>query len=327
MLGEFGETLVVDWGLAKIVQRGDQNEGEAPLRPSSGSAVAQTVAGRAIGTPAYMSPEQAEGRLEALGPATDVYSLGATLYCLLTGRAPVPNGDFADTLEKVRRGDIASAREVRGDVPKPLEAIRAKAMSVKPADRYATALSLAADVERWLGDEPVSAFRDPPLVRTARWARKHRTAVMTVGSGLLVTLVALSIGLFVVGGYNRKLKNANDNLTEALSKAEKERRIAVAVNEFLQDDLLGQADIGNQPFIGETSARNRNITVAELLDRAALAIEIRFHEQPETEASIRMTIGNAYRGSGRYEQAQQHLGKAKSLWEDTLGVNHPALPR
>jgi serine/threonine-protein kinase len=98
MLGEFGETLLVDWGLAKVVGRAEPKEGETTLRPSSGSDVVRTAAGSAIGTPSFMSPEQAEGRLEALGPATDVYSLGATLHCLLTGRPPVPDGPLAEGL-------------------------------------------------------------------------------------------------------------------------------------------------------------------------------------------------------------------------------------
>jgi serine/threonine protein kinase len=79
MLGEYGETLLVDWGLAKVVGRREPKEGETTLRPAPGSNVFETVAGSAIGTPGYMSPEQAEGKLEALGPATDVYSLGASL--------------------------------------------------------------------------------------------------------------------------------------------------------------------------------------------------------------------------------------------------------
>src|SRR5262249_3359697 len=89
MLGRYGETLVVDWGLAKAVGRPDRapNGDEPTLRPSSGEGQA-TQLGAALGTPAFMSPEQAAGRLDLLGPASDIYSLGATLYCLLTGRAP-----------------------------------------------------------------------------------------------------------------------------------------------------------------------------------------------------------------------------------------------
>src|SRR5262249_14675664 len=92
LLGPYGETLVVDWGLAKVVGRDDptpQATAELTLRPAPHSDSSETVAGTAIGTPAYMSPEQAEGRLEQIGPASDIYSLGATLYCLVTGGPPL----------------------------------------------------------------------------------------------------------------------------------------------------------------------------------------------------------------------------------------------
>jgi serine/threonine-protein kinase len=104
MLGKYGETLVVDWGLAKAAGRPDaaKTPDEATLRPSSGSGQAATVAGTALGTPAYMSPEQAAGRLDLLGPATDVYGLGATLYAVLTGRPPFREEEPAAVLAKQR---------------------------------------------------------------------------------------------------------------------------------------------------------------------------------------------------------------------------------
>ena len=104
LLGPYGETLVVDWGLAKVVGRDDptpQPAAEMTLRPASPSGSSETMAGTAIGTPTYMSPEQSEGRLAQIGPASDIYSLGATLYCLVTGRP---------ALERPRRrGDPGTA--------------------------------------------------------------------------------------------------------------------------------------------------------------------------------------------------------------------------
>src|SRR5207245_7755047 len=96
MLGKYGETLLVDWGLAKTLGQAESTGGDAepPLIPRSSQGSSATVHGRALGTPAYMSPEQAAGRLDQLGPATDVYSLGATLYELLTGEVPFPGGDI-----------------------------------------------------------------------------------------------------------------------------------------------------------------------------------------------------------------------------------------
>src|SRR5579864_9189273 len=107
MVGKYGETLVVDWGLAKSVGKGEIASDEATLRPSSAlSSSGQTQPGSAIGTPAYMSPEQAEGKLDQLGPASDVYSLGATLYHVLTGQAPFSGKDAAEILRRVQSGDF-----------------------------------------------------------------------------------------------------------------------------------------------------------------------------------------------------------------------------
>src|SRR5262249_46339005 len=104
IVGKHGETLVVDWGLAKATGQADPGSGERTLRPSSTSGRAETLPGWAWGPPAYMSPEQAQGDLERLGPRSDVYSLGATLYCLLTGKPPVLGDDVGMILRQVQQG-------------------------------------------------------------------------------------------------------------------------------------------------------------------------------------------------------------------------------
>ena len=108
IVGKHGETLVVDWGLAKAVGRADPSVGEQTLAPSSGGS-SETLPGSALGTPAYMSPEQARGELNRLGPRSDVYSLGATLYCLLTGKPPFEGDDIGAVLHAVQEGRIPAA--------------------------------------------------------------------------------------------------------------------------------------------------------------------------------------------------------------------------
>ena len=135
MLGKYGETLVVDWGLAKALEQsepeGSTERPELPLKPTSGSALEPTLAGAAIGTPAYMSPEQAEGRMDLLGPRSDVYCLGATLYHLLTGHAPCEAEQVADALQKSFQATFLVRVRSTRDCALALEAICLKAMAVE----------------------------------------------------------------------------------------------------------------------------------------------------------------------------------------------------
>ncbi len=199
MLGKYGETLVMDWGLAKPVSgpatvgRGDDTAvlatGEEKLQPASSLADSATETGRAIGTPAYMSPEQARGSWDKVGPASDIYGLGATLYAILTGQPPFLG---RAPLDQVRRGQFPPPRRIRRQVPRPLEGICLKAMALYPADRYASALELSADVERWLADEPVSAWKEPWPVKARRWIGRHRTWVLTGVAAVVVAAVVLA---------------------------------------------------------------------------------------------------------------------------------------
>jgi serine/threonine protein kinase len=150
MLGEkYGETLLVDWGLAKVVGRNEAarlSDEEGTLRPSSAGGE-DTRTGQAVGTLAYMSPEQAAGRWDVVGPASDLYSLGATLYHLLTGQVPFGGGRQGEVVLRVQRGEFPRPRQVKPALPRALEAICLKAMALRAEQRYATALDMAADVE------------------------------------------------------------------------------------------------------------------------------------------------------------------------------------
>jgi formylglycine-generating enzyme required for sulfatase activity/serine/threonine protein kinase len=213
MLGQYGETLVVDWGLAKPLGKTAEaaGTGEGDLEPTSAGSATPTQMGQAIGTPAYMSPEQAAGRLGELGPASDVYSLGATLYCLLTGRPPFTDNEMDQVLRKVQRGDFLPPRQVSVAVPPALDAVCLKAMALRPADRYGSARLLAQDVERWLADEPVGAYREPLRLRLARWRRRHPALVTGSAALVLTALVAVSAGYVLLAQeQGRTLQAQND---------------------------------------------------------------------------------------------------------------------
>ena len=166
MLGRFGETLVVDWGIAKLQPGGGgdgpepASEGGLPTDPS------MTRPGSLIGTPRYMSPEQAVGDLEGVGPSSDIYSLGAILYCVLVGHDAFQVGDTSEVLDRVRRGIFPTPRRLRRSIDPGLEAVCMRAMSLAPRDRHATALELAEELETWLTD--------------VRFRAEHETALLQV---------------------------------------------------------------------------------------------------------------------------------------------------
>lgn len=211
MLGDYGETLVVDWGLAKRLGDRDDSFDETPtaanvppgqllqtvLDPTTidpaGGARQLTAAGTVMGTPAYMAPEQARGEL--LSPAADVYALGAMLFTLLTGKVPHQGTSTIEVLRKVAEG---KPPEVTG-LPRALKAIYSKAMARDPRERYASAAELALDVDCWLADERVSACRERWPDRAGRWIRQHRTLAASLGvaAGLLL-VVAVGVGWWQV---------------------------------------------------------------------------------------------------------------------------------
>ena len=195
MLGKYGETLVVDWGLAKQVGVEEERlkgAAESRILPESGSGSAPTQFGSAVGTPQYMSPEQATGRLDRMGPLTDVFGLGATLYHVLTNKPPQHEDSVERILDRVEHGEFRRPTEINSAVPLPLEAICLKALAVRPTERYNSPTELGEDIDRWLSDEPVAVCRDSLVVRATRWVRKHQTFSATSAVAAL---------LLIVGGF------------------------------------------------------------------------------------------------------------------------------
>lgn len=226
VVGKHGETLVIDWGLAKAVGR--EGVPQPPAEPALVPTVADsTLAGSTLGTPGYMSPEQAAGRPELLGRASDVYSLGATLYCLLTGRPPFEGGDLAEVLRRVTLGRFAPPRAVRPDIPPALDAICRKAMALRGSERYVSPKALADDIELWLADEPVGAWPEPVWVRSARWGRRHKP-IMALGAAILVTTsLALAIGTRLIAIERDQVQRERNEAWRQRQEAQLERDRAV----------------------------------------------------------------------------------------------------
>ena len=329
LLGPYGETLVVDWGLAKALDRTDvlERTSEPPLRPTSGSVSNLTQTGSALGTPAFMSPEQAAGQLDQVGPASDVYSLGATLYCLLTGHAPIQDLDAETVLRKVRDGEFPPPRQVHRGVAPALEAICLKAMARDPADRYPSPLALAEDVEHWLADEPVSAHRDPFSRRARRWMQRNRTAA----AAAVVAMVAGVVGLGAVAGVqaraNGGLRKANEATNRALAettKAQAETRAALAQSEESRQQAEGVSEFLVEAFRSPDPAQTgREVKVADVLDRASAKLDKGFAGSQATKGALLDALGRTYRGLGLYDRAVSLHTKARAVRETALGPDHP----
>jgi tetratricopeptide (TPR) repeat protein len=262
VLGDFGEVIVLDWGLAKQFGDGEADEGDpkgagpapdfdaatiavaeedlstlafgrtggasettgdatiagaptaaAPPPPSPADATAPppekesgagpegTLQGQLLGTPAYMAPEQAQGRHDLVDVRTDVYGLGAILYEILAGQPPFLAKRTAEILRMVIEDAPVPPRSHNPAAPIDLQAVCLKAIAKDRGDRYRTAGELASDVQRHLADEPVTAYDEPWSRRAARWARKHRTAVAAATVLLTVSTVASGVGAVVVNRW------------------------------------------------------------------------------------------------------------------------------
>jgi serine/threonine-protein kinase len=244
IVGKYGETLVVDWGLAKPLGHREvgSTADERTLIPSSSSGSAETLPGSAIGTPGYMSPEQAEGALERLSTRSDVYSLGATLYAILSGRAPFEGPDLGRLLRDVQRGHFAPPRQLDATIDLALEAVCLKAMALDPENRYPSARALADDIDRWAADEPVTAWREPRSRRIRRWTRRNRVAMTAAAVGLMIAAIGLGVVSAVQSQANADLRESNrqkEGINAALRESsrlkEEANKALKAANDRIED--------------------------------------------------------------------------------------------
>ena len=277
-----------------------------------------TRVGALIGTPEYMSPEQANSSGEDIDTRTDVYSLGVIFYELLAGVPPIDLRKIAfeeflrrlreeeppKPSTKIRTQDPATsselahkrhtepltlAKQIRGD----LDSIALKALEKDRSRRYGSSSELAADIGRYLRNEAVLAAAPSAAYRARKFARRYRGALVTACAFALVLIAAAAVSI-------RQSIRANS-----------EAAVAQAVNDFLQNDLLAQASASTQA--GALARPDPDMKVRTALDRAAAKIGDRFVKQPLVEASIRETIGGTYRDLGLYREGQRQVERALEL--------------
>ena len=201
MLGEHGETLVMDWGLAKPYSQGMEETYISVVHQTKQARPELTMFGAIVGTPAFMSPEQANADDNIVGPLSDVFSLGTVLYYLLAGQTAFAGRSTQEVLNKVRACNPTPPSHIKPNVPRGLEAICLKAMAKLPENRYQGATEFADDLCRWLDDEPVTAEKDSYLTKIRRWFLYHRTPFAWVAWTLILSLLFAGIGVWIVAHY------------------------------------------------------------------------------------------------------------------------------
>ncbi|MBL6704972.1 MAG: protein kinase [Planctomycetaceae bacterium] len=406
MLGQFGETLVLDWGLAKVVSSnadkntasheattadppdtdhatteqqsklatvgGDsQSSGIAtdaidteltvdaglselglqrppgsqqpPTSPSkksfnentSDSGISyrevsvnerttgtETRVGAVLGTPAYMSPEQARGEHDILDRRSDIYALGAILYRLLTNKTPFGKGSVREILKRARDCDFEAPRSHDSSIDRALEAICLRAMKKDIKDRYASALDLKSDVEAFLADEPVKAYPDPLQVRVRRWVRRYRTAVLSL-SAILVTA---TIAPFAIEAAR------HSRLTDAVTARFENADAAVSRQDYsVAASLLDEAAglLANEPKLGELASQveRKRASVASVVSKKELAEEK--HRREVADAARHVAEVNFQRAERERKRANRNfiIASSQRLVAESKAVrlSHPRL--
>lgn len=313
---------IIDFGVAKAISHGLVADTEC------------TRAGVILGTPAYISPEQAGSTGIDVDTRTDVYSLGVILYELLVGERPFDfhNVSFDEILRRLKEDESPRpstkicrlndqstaaacnrgsdpptlARQLRGD----LDAITLKALEKDRTRRYGSPSELAADIERYLNHEAVLAVAPSTAYRARKFARRYHGTLALIGTFLLLLVLVAAIAVW-----------QSIRATKQSYRADAEAAAEQAVNDFLQNDLLRQASAANQA--GPRTKPDPDLKVRTALDRAASRIAGRFKAEPDLEADIRETIGQTYMDLGLYSEARAQLEQALELHRKALGATNP----
>jgi tetratricopeptide (TPR) repeat protein/tRNA A-37 threonylcarbamoyl transferase component Bud32 len=333
LLTEDGQPKITDFGLAKRFQED----------------TGQTRTGAVMGTPSYMAPEQAQGKTKELGPPADIYSLGAILYDLLTGRPPFRGETVLDTLMQVKTAEPVAPSRIQEKVPRDLETICLKCLRKEPAKRYATAGALAEDLRRYLHNEPITARPVPWWERAYKWAYREPAYAALAAAGVVFLIFLLGAG-FVYGGIQKKhaedearhageeteLKNqalkARDDAAQQRDRAEDNFETAQkAVEEMLT--TVGEKTLAHEPRMER--ARRR------LLQKALLFYE-KFLTQKVGDVGVRhqtaralLRVGDIQEMLGQHDKAEDAYQRAismfealikefpgKPIYQEDLAVNH-----
>jgi eukaryotic-like serine/threonine-protein kinase len=262
----------------------------------SGAGPDGTMQGQLLGTPAYMAPEQAQGRHDLVDERTDVYGLGAILYEILTGRPPFIGPKTSEIIRKVCQEAPTPPRQILATIPPGLEGVCMKALRKTSAERYATAGELAQEVQRYLADEPVQAYAEPWTTRVLRWARRHRTAISAAAALLVTATIALAISTVLVSREK----------TEAEAQGQKARHAVHLLTKVADIGFNDQLDPLQKEFLEE-----------------ALQYYEQFTNRVAHDPGIRLEHGHAYQQMGDIQRKLGRLPESKQAYVKAIEILEP----
>jgi len=295
-----GKPKVLDFGLARVTDK------------AAAAVSLVTRPGALIGTVPYMSPEQASGEGERVGPASDVYALGVIAYELLTGAMPYAvRGRRVHEAIRVIQEDSpepasSSDRSLRGDIT----TILGRALEKEPERRYQSAEAFAEDIRRHLSAKPIRARRPGAMYQLAKFCKRNKAIAYSVAAVFLILASATVVSSVAAVRATEAEASAIEQAElarEAEAWALRQTEIAAAVNSFLNDELLAAAD----PWSGG----DPEATIGEILDRAIVGLADGYDGPPEVEARVRLTLSATLSNIGRSVEAEAQARAAAELYE------------
>jgi len=324
MLGAYGEVYVLDWGLAKLLASEEAGSGEKFERVMAGKASSDgdvrfqlrlshathhTMDGTVLGTPGYMAPEQVVGMTNAIGERSDVFSLGAVLFEILTGKLAIEGNGVNEVLRNTTKGLIQPVMSTsRGrKAPPELAAVVMKALALDPSDRYPNVAALAQDVRNYLEDRSVSVAQDSLWRRAGRWTRHNRTLASTLGTAVSIGVVAL-LTMFALMSQSAlreaQLAREKADLAESKALAEtKARKVEEAERARLQVQAQASALYIKGLAMAERGASNAER--AEALFTETLALDPLMFDAWRARAVVRAGMGRIHDAIADYLEANR----------------------
>jgi eukaryotic-like serine/threonine-protein kinase len=319
LLSRDGSPRVADFGLAK------QLSGSSEL----------TATGQVLGTPNFMSPEQARGAQAEIGPLSDVYSLGAVLYCLLTGRPPFQAANVIETLRQVATQEPVSPRLLNAAVDRDLETITLKCLQKEPTKRYNTATQLADDLDNFLARKPIRARPVGAAERVWRWCRRNPLAASLCAAIAMLLIVGGVGGTTLAVVANRNALRADQNTLRADRNALQSDENARRADQKTQDALAREAE--TKAVLGFVEDRivaaarpesqegglGREVSLRKAIESALPYVNQSFPNQPLIEARLRLTLGRSFFFLGDARNSAKQEETARALYTRHRGPDHP----